>query len=101
VRPTLILRKNKDLFMVYLEITFRKGKALAAYIYLSKKVGVRTESSKKIRDGIIIDFDIKNNVIGLEITAPDKISANEINEILSNYKIEPIPEKELDPLKAA
>jgi uncharacterized protein YuzE len=86
---------------IYLEITFRKGKSLAAYIYLSRKTGTHVINSVKYKEGIIVDFDEANNAIGLEITAPHMTSFNEINEILDQLKIAPISEQELAPLKAA
>jgi uncharacterized protein YuzE len=86
---------------IYLEITFRKGKALAAYLYLSKKADAQSLITKKIKEGIIIDFNKDNKVIGLEITAPNKITINEINKILNKYHAQTISEQEFAPLKAA
>ena len=85
----------------YLEITYRKGKILAAYIYLSRDTGIKSERTEKMYEGIIIDFDKNNNAIGIEITAPSKITINEINEILEKFKISPISESELAPLLKA
>jgi len=85
----------------YLEITYRKGKALAAYIYLSRDTGIKSEYTRKIKEGIIVDFDKSNNAIGIEITAPLKITTPEINEILQGYHLSPISEQELAPLLKA
>jgi uncharacterized protein YuzE len=85
----------------YLEITFRKGKPLAAYIYLSRKTGEKASSSKKYKEGIVVDFNDKNNVIGIEITSPVQIQAAEINGILKQLHVTPISEQDLAPLKAA
>jgi uncharacterized protein YuzE len=86
---------------VYLEITFRKGKAIAAYIYLSRKPGVTTNMSKKIKDNIIADYDGEGGLIGLEITSPHKANSADINDILVSHNAQPFSEKELAPLKAA
>jgi len=85
----------------YLEITFRKGKIVAAYIYLSRDTETKAEYTRKIKEGIIIDFDKNNNTIGVEITAPKKVTTNEINAILKEYHISPISEQELAPLLKA
>lgn len=85
----------------YLEITFRKGKPLAAYLYLSRKSGTKAVKSKKYEEGIIVDFDGNNSPIGLEITSPIQIHISEINKILELLNISPISEKEFAPLKAA
>ncbi len=86
---------------VYLEITFRKGKAIAAYIYLSRKPGVATNVSKKVKDDIIADYDNEGCLIGLEITSPQKVNSSDINDILVSHNAQPVSEQELAPLKAA
>ncbi|MEQ8766417.1 MAG: DUF2283 domain-containing protein [Planctomycetota bacterium] len=54
----------------YLEVTFRKGKALAAYYYLprdSKDRSVRTEA---VGSGLLVDYSEDDRPIGIEITSP-------------------------------
>jgi hypothetical protein len=85
----------------YLEITYRKGKAVSAYLYLSRKPNAQSARTKKIKDGIIVDFDEMDNPIGIEITAPSLVSASEINSLLEQFHINSIPEEDLLPLKAA
>jgi uncharacterized protein YuzE len=85
----------------YLEITFRKGKPLAAYIYLSRQTGEKAASTKKFTEGLVVDFDKSNNVIGIEITSPTAVGIAEINNVLSQLRLAPISELELAPLKAA
>lgn len=82
----------------YFEVTFRNGKSMTAYIYLSHKDSEHSEHTERIRDGIIVDFNYENEIIGIEITAPQKVSMKEINAILSNYRISPMTEKEWGPL---
>jgi uncharacterized protein YuzE len=85
----------------YLEITFRKGKPFAAYIYLSRMTGSTVSTTKKFTEGIIADFDNENNVIGLEITSPAQTPISAINDVLHQLHVSPISEQELAPLKAA
>lgn len=85
----------------YLEITFRKGRAVAAYIYLARNTGCLSAYTKKVKEGIILDFSQTDEVIGIEITAPTKISITEINEILQQYRLSPLTEQELSPLLKA
>ena len=59
----------------YLEVTYRKGRALAAYFYLprsGKKKAVRT---RRVDPGLIIDFASNGEALGIEITAPAPSSA--------------------------
>jgi uncharacterized protein YuzE len=85
----------------YLEITFRKGKSIAAYLYLSRQNSTRCARTERIKEGLIVDFDERDNAIGIEITAPTKIKIKEINDVLQQFKIPLISEEELAPLKAA
>jgi uncharacterized protein YuzE len=82
----------------YLEVTFRNGKPLAAYIYLSHNDGEHAEHTKKVKDGIIVDFNSENKIIGIEITAPLKVSKDEINVVLNTYQVSPLTEQEWEPL---
>ena len=40
----------------YLEITYRKGKPLAAYLYLSSASGVRSVRTEPRDAGLLVDF---------------------------------------------
>jgi len=71
----------------YLEITYRKGKVMAAYLYLPREVGERSLRTEKFTEGILIDYGKFDQPIGIEITDPRKIRANIINEILFKKNI--------------
>ena len=51
----------------YLQITYRQGKALAAYLYLNRLTG--DESTRTERHGSwIVDFAADGRAIGIEFT---------------------------------
>jgi uncharacterized protein YuzE len=85
----------------YLEITYRKGNRLAAYLYLSRNVGIKCAKSQKLEDGLIVDFDQHGHAIGIEITSPKSITINQINNALESLALTPLNKNELLPLKAA
>ena len=85
----------------YLEITFRKGKPLAAYLYLSRKSGVKSIRTQPLRAGLLVDYGPDEQPIGLEITAPGHVTIEQINEALQSLDIAPMDNEELAPLKAA
>jgi uncharacterized protein YuzE len=58
----------------YLEVTYRHGRPLAAYYYLPKKSGDRSHGTERIEPGLIIDRSRSGRPIGIEITAPGKIT---------------------------
>lgn len=84
----------------YLEITFRKGKPLAAYLYLSSTSGVRSLRTEPRDAGLLVDFGPEDRPIGIEITAPEQITAVQINEVLRSLGLSPMAEQDLSPLEA-
>jgi len=85
----------------YLEVTFRHGQPLAAYLYLQRQPGEKSCKSKKASPGLIIDFGENDSPIGIEITAPSKVSVEDINRVLENLGLSKIKSEELAPLRAA
>ncbi|MBC8554484.1 MAG: DUF2283 domain-containing protein [Candidatus Brocadiales bacterium] len=82
----------------YLEITFRKGKPLAAYLYLTGKKGTQCAKTIKIDEGLIADYDQDGVPVGLEIISPATASVQQIKDALEKIHVEPIDEYELAPL---
>ena len=85
----------------YLEITFRKGKPVAAYLYLPREPGQKSQRTEKAGNGLLIDYGESGRPIGIEITAPNQISVDVLNEILTRLNIRPIEPSEISPLLAA
>lgn len=85
----------------YLEITFRKGRPLAAYLYFPRKAMARSVRTEKIRKGLLVDYEEEGQPIGLEITAPDQVTSDQINEVLNELNVPLLDPEELAPLQAA
>ena len=85
----------------YLEITFRKGKPLAGYLYLAREVGARSSRSEATGKGLVVDFGPEGRPIGIEITAPSRVTLTDLNELLQKYGLSPVSTEELAPLQAA
>jgi len=84
----------------YLEVTFRKGKPLAAYLYLPRSPGVRAARTSDAGNGVKIDFDTNDTPIGVEITAPSAITVDELISLLAKLGINEVDRVELAPLAA-
>jgi hypothetical protein len=85
----------------YLEVTFRRGRPLAAYLYLPRgprDKSYRTESAAR---GLVIDFNRSGKPIGIEITAPAKLSAAALNRVLHRLGLPAVTRADLAPLRAA
>jgi hypothetical protein len=84
----------------YLEVTFRHGRPLAAYYYLSRQPGEKSYRTAKAVPGLVIDFNRSGKPIGIEITAPGK-SAVALNRVLRRFDLPPVTRADLAPLRAA
>ena len=84
----------------YLEVTFRNGKPLAAYLYLPREERAAVASTRDAGSGLKIDFDAAGNPIGVEITAPSLVSLASLNAALTSCGAPTIDARELQPLAA-
>lgn len=85
----------------YLEVTYRKGKPFAAYLYLPRSAGVKSARTEKVAEGLVVDFSGDGSMIGLEITAPGRVSLDEINAALARFGQPRLSPTEHAPLVAA
>jgi hypothetical protein len=85
----------------YLEVTFRRGKPLAGYLHLPRANGVKSARTEEAVPGLLIDFAASGAPIGLEVTAPDIVTVEDINKTLTRLGLEPVEPEELAPLLAA
>jgi uncharacterized protein YuzE len=88
----------KDL---YLEVTFRHGRAMAAYLYLPRQPEERSVRTRRVEPGMVIDFGANGNPIGIEITAPEQVSLDAVNQVLHDLGVPPVTGEDLAPLLAA
>ena len=80
----------------YLEVTFRKGKPLAAYFYLQRSAGEKSVRTETVGPGLLVDFGTSGKPIGIEITDPHHVSTAQMNAVLAR-----LGQPDLDPLDLA
>ena len=85
----------------YLEVTFRRGRPIAAYYYLPRRPGQKSYRSIRIEPGLIVDLGRGGKPIGIEITAPALISHSILSRVLKQFGLPPAKSSELAPLVAA
>jgi hypothetical protein len=76
----------------YLEVTFRKGRPVAAYLYLPRRGTEHAARVSKASPGLLIDFNPAGKPIGIEITAPGgSVSPRSIvcSRVFANHGSEP------------
>ena len=85
-----------------LQITYRKGRPFAAYLYLSHKPGERSTKTQPTSDGLlVVDYAADGRPIGVEITAPEAVNLDRLNALLKDLGQPPLLEQEFRPLTAA
>ena len=85
----------------YLEVTFQKGKALAAYLHLPRPSGAKVARSDAREHGLVVDFTADGTPFGMEITAPALIELSALNDFLHDLQVHEIEPADLAPLRAA
>ncbi len=85
----------------YLEVTYRRGRPLAAYLYLPREKADKSVRTAKAEPGMVIDFEQSGRVIGIEITAPSIITVSDLNRVLRELGVQPISREDFSPLQAA
>ena len=85
----------------FLEVTYRQGKPLAAYLYLPRESGDKSCRTVKLDCGLLIDYAADGRAIGIEIASPASVTLTNINEALASVNQAPLTPKDLTPLQAA
>jgi hypothetical protein len=85
----------------YLEVTFRHGRPVAAYYYLPRDANQKSARTRRVEPGLVIDFTAEGQAIGIEITAPAKVSLAALNAVLKELGQAPASEADLAPVLAA
>jgi uncharacterized protein YuzE len=85
----------------YLEVTFRHGRPLAAYLYLSRAPGDKSRRTVQAGSGLMVDYTEAGKPIGIEITAPEMTTVDDLNRILVSLHMSALTEGDVAPLRAA
>ncbi len=85
-----------------LQVTYRKGRPFAAYLHLSHTTGEKSARTVATPDGLlVVDYNSAGQPVGVEITAPQAVSLERLNELLSTLGQVPLADHEFRPVRAA
>ena len=84
-----------------LVVTYRRGKPIAAYLHLPCRPGEKSYRTTRVDPGFVIDFNRKGKPIGIEITAPSKVTLRALNRVLRELGLPTLKRADLAPLLAA
>ncbi len=85
----------------YLEVTYRRGRAIAAYYYLPRRPGQRSVRTLRVEGGLLVDFARGGQPIGVEIPNPGSLSVAAFNRVLRELGFPSVTRKDVAPLVAA
>lgn len=85
----------------YLEVTYRHGRPLAAYLYLPRERDEKSTRSSKAPLGMVVDFGRSGRPIGIELTAPGQVTLAALNEVLRDLGLPSLTAADVEPLRAA
>lgn len=85
----------------YLEITYRRGRTLAACSWLAGRPGQRSHHSDPAAPGLVVDYARDGTPLGIEITAPHVVTVAAMNRVLRELDWPPVTRAELAPLRRA
>lgn len=85
----------------YLEITYRRGRPLAAYLYLDRGAGEKSARTEPVGTALLIDYAESGKPIGIEITNPRQVDVTDLNQTLQKLGLPVLSDDESAPLRAA
>lgn len=85
----------------YLEVTYRRGKPLAAYLHLPRQPGDTAARSEPVDDVLVVDRAADGRPIGIEILAPKTVTVERLNDLSRSLHQAEIEDRELAPLQVA
>jgi uncharacterized protein YuzE len=84
-----------------IQVTYRKGRPLAAYIALGRAPGQKVTRTEPVTDDLLVDFDAHGDPLGIEVVTPEVVDVEQILGVFDRLGL-PRPElAELAPLPAA
>ena len=86
---------------LYLEVTFRRGRPLAAYLYLPRAPGDKSDHVEQAGSGLLVDYTVEGKPIGIEITGPEQMGIAELNRVLADLHAPTVTKEDIVPLRAA
>jgi len=84
-----------------LQVTYRRGRAEAAYLHLPRRPGEKSFESERVEPEMVLDFNEVGKLIGIELVDPEFVTLEAINEVLQKHGFAPLTKEDLAPLKAA
>ena len=84
-----------------LQVTYRRGKPLAAYLYLPHSPGTKSVKTEKVSEDVLIDYAVDGTPLGIEIVSPSDVRMDDIYAAFDRLGLTRPEPADLSPLRAA
>lgn len=84
-----------------IQVTYRKGRPLAAYIYLPRQAREKSARTEQISADLLVDYAADGRPIGMEVVTPEAVALEDIYAVFDRLGLGRPGEDELKPLQAA
>ncbi|HPD15643.1 MAG TPA: DUF2283 domain-containing protein [Planctomycetota bacterium] len=84
----------------YLEITYRKGKPFAGYLYLSDRRPAEPCRTEEVSPGVLVDTASDGEVLGIEFLSPGSVTPEDLRAITRRLHGVQVPTEDLSPVMA-
>lgn len=81
-------------------MTYRGGRAQAAYIWFRRQAAELVTRSEKQSEALVVDYAADGHPIGIEILSPSALTVVSLNEVLCRLGQRPFSAAEAAPLCA-
>lgn len=86
---------------ITVQVTYRKGRPLAAYIYLDRRSGEKAARTEKITQDLLVDYGPDGGPVGIEIVSPGAVHLDDILGVFDRLGLGRPTSEDLAPLQAA
>lgn len=86
---------------VSLKVTYRRGRPIAAYVYLPRQAGDRVATTEQLDAAVMVDRTADGRAIGVEIVDPSQCGPDRLMDVLRSLGQSEVDRDEFLPLAAA
>jgi uncharacterized protein YuzE len=86
---------------VSIQITYRRGRPFAAYIYLNRNPGERSARTEEVSSDLLVDYAADGRPIGIEVVTPEAVSLDQVYALFDRLGLGRPSAADLSPLEAA
>lgn len=86
---------------ISVQVTYRKGRPFAGYIYLGRRPGESAARTEEVTPDLLVDYAEDGRPLGIEVVTPEAVPIAEILRVFDRLGLNRPAETELAPLQAA